>query len=276
MSANPLETKRVFVTGSSRGIGRIVAERLASLGARVAIHGTSKTSTRSFNEADSLDEVAGEIRNATKAEVVPVTGDLTDPEVVTSVAEEVRAAFSGIDVLVNCAGGDIGAVGVGGANAGKPSGNNALDISVEDVRAVMNRNFMTCVLCCREVVPEMRNRRSGAVVNVGSIAGLWGMEGSAIYASSKAAVHEYTRCLAVHLRPYNVRANVVAPGEVVTPRFVNSRVVDQDRMAEDGDLSRYGRPIEVARVVSFLAGEASSYVSGQVIRVDGGQQCWPS
>lgn len=275
MPLRTLENKRVFITGSSRGIGRVVAQHLATLGARVAIHGTTPTSTRSFNEAESLDAVAEEIREISGSEIIAVAGDLSDAEVVHTAAEAVRNAFGGIDILVNCAGGDIGAKGIHGENAGKPAGNNAVDISIEDTRTIMDRNFMTCVLCCREIVPGMRTRKSGSIINIGSIAGMWGMDGSAIYASAKAAVHEYTRCLAMHLRPYNVRANVVAPGEVVTPRFVNSRVIEEERMVESGNLTRYGRPIEVARVIEFLSTDQSSYITGQVIRVDGGQQCWP-
>jgi len=276
MSENPLQGKTAWVTGSSRGIGRVVAEHLASLGARVAVHGTGPFSTRAFDEADSLQAVADAIAQATGAEVLPVWGDLTDKETVSQVAAQIRDRWGQIDILVNCAGGDIGAQGAMGENAGKPLGNDAVHISLQDIRTVLDRNLMTCILCCREVAPEMMERKQGWIVNIGSIAGLAGNQTEAIYSTAKAAVHEYSRCLAALLRPYDVRVTVVAPGGIVTPRFLASRPIDQARAVKSGTLERYGWPIEIARVVAFLVTDASSYVTGQVLRVDGGQQLWPA
>jgi 3-oxoacyl-[acyl-carrier protein] reductase len=272
----PFTGKVAWVTGSSRGIGRAIANHLASLGASVTLHGTTATSTRSFNEGDSLEAVARAIAGEHQVEVLPVHGDLSEEGVVKTLAKQIRSTFGRIDILVNSAGGDIGAQGTGSPTGGKPPHNDAVFISMEDLHAVFNRNLMTCILTCREVAPEMMERRAGQIVNIGSTDGLVGVEKTAIYATAKAAVHEYTRCLALLLRPYNVRANAIAPGDIVTPRWSATRPTDSSLMVTDGTLVRYGRPIEIAHVVEFLVSEASSWVSGQVIRVDGGLQCWPA
>ena len=272
----PLHEKVVWVTGSSRGIGRAIAAHMASLGASVVVHGTGPYSSRAFNEADSLEAVAQAIAAEHGTKVLPVHGDLTDEKTVKALAGEIRARFGRIDILVNSAGGDIGTAGTSGPRGGKPADNDALFISLEDLRTVLDRNLMTCILACREVAPEMMKRKSGSIVNIGSVDGLWGQEKSAIYATAKAAVHEYTRCLALLLRPHNIRVNAIAPGDVMTPRWKASRSYDPRMAVEEGTLDRYGRPVEIARVVEFLVSDAASYITGQVIRADGGTQCWPA
>jgi 3-oxoacyl-[acyl-carrier protein] reductase len=268
--------KVVWVTGSSRGIGRVIAGHLAGLGASVVVHGTTPYSSRAFNEAESLEAVAQAISAEHGTKVLCVHGDLTDEKTVKDVARRIRSQLGRIDLLVNSAGGDIGAEGVSSSLAGKPKNNDALFISMEDLKTVLDRNLMTCILACREVAPEMMQRKSGSIVNIGSNDGLWGKEKSAIYSTAKAAVHQYTRCLALLLRPHNVKVNAVAPGEVMTARWKATRSYDPGKTVEDGTLNRYSRPIEIARVVEFLLSDASSYITGQVIRVDGGSQCWPA
>jgi len=231
------------VTGSSRGIGRAVAHTLAVAGAAVALHGPTPTSIRAFGEGDSLEAAADEMARDTGARILPFPGDLTDDAVVRRLAAEIEAALGPIDILVTCVGGDIGARGVSAPLAGKPESNDAVFVSLEDLRAVLDRNLMSCILCCRAVAPGMMARRSGRIVTFGSIAGAFGHAASAIYSTAKAAVHEYTRCLADQLRPNAVPVNAVPP--------------------------------EVARVVEFLVSEPAGYISGQVIRVDGAKQLFP-
>lgn len=271
-----LNGKIAWVTGSSRGIGRVIATHLASLGSDVVIHGTTPTSTRQLNEAESLNAVAQEIAEQHGVNVMTVHGDLTDESTVENVVSDIRDRFGHIDILINNAGGDIGSGGVEAENAGKPIVNDAIEISLTDVKTILDRNLMTCVLACRAVAPEMIERKKGWIVNIGSIAGLTGLPNMVSYCVSKAAVHEYTRCLAGQLRPHGVYANVVAPGEIITARFEASRPIKEERKVETGELTRYGWPFEVARVVEFFVTADSSYVTGQVLRVDGGAQLWPS
>lgn len=273
---NRLENKVAWVTGSSRGIGRVVASHLASLGAKVAIHGTTPTSTRQLDEAESLDAVAEEIAAEHDADVLAVHGDLTDVETVQRNVAQIRDRFGRIDILINNAGGDIGSKGVTAENAGKPVVNDAVNISLTDVQTILDRNLRTCILVCRAVVPEMMERNEGWVVTIGSIAGLSGHPWEVSYSVAKAAVHEYTRCLAAQLRPHGVYANVIAPGEIITRRFEASRATREERKVETGPLTRYGWPREVAKAVEFFVTSDSSYITGQVLRVDGGAQLWPA
>jgi len=271
-----LNNKVAWITGSSRGIGKAIAEHFASKGAQVVIHGSRPDSPKVFQEGESLQANAGGIEKNYDTSCIAVTGDLTNETVVQNIVSEIHEKMGQIDILVNCAGGDIGSKGVQAGMAGKPDGNDALLISLEDIKTVMDRNFLTCVLCCKAVVPEMMKRKNGKIINIGSIAALTGISGSTIYASAKAAVHEYSRCLAVQLRPYDITVNVVAPGDTVTERFLASRVTEDARKVQSGTLDRYGWPVEIAAAVEFLASDASSFISGEVIRVDGGSQCWPS
>jgi 3-oxoacyl-[acyl-carrier protein] reductase len=253
-----------------------MATKLCQLGAAVAIHGTRFDSPRSFGEGESMEQVARDIAAEAVGKVTPVWGDVTDESEVKRMAEEVRSRLGPIDILVANAGGDIGAGGTGIGRGGRPNPDDCIGIPLPDIRAVIDRNLLSCILCCRAVAPGMMERKHGRIITIGSIAGTFGRDDGAIYAVAKAAVHEYTRCLAVQLRPYNVSVNCVAPGGTVTNRFLVIHSIDQGKLIEEGTLDRYGRPHEIASVVSFLASEEGRFISGQVIRVDGGSQCWPA
>ena len=276
MSGKRLAGRVAWVTGSSRGIGRVVADHLASLGAKVVVHGTTPTSTRQLDEAESLEAVASEIADAHGAEVLAVHGDLTSEAAVEDLHARIRERLGEVDILINNAGGDIGARGVTAENAGKPIVNDAVHIPMEDARSILDRNLMTCILVSRAVAPTMIDRERGWIVTIGSIAGLSGHRNAVMYSTAKAAVHEYTRCLAAQLRPHGVYANVIAPGEIITARFLASRPTRDERKVREGPLTRYGWPEEVAKAVEFLVTEDGSYITGQVLRIDGGTQLFPS
>jgi 3-oxoacyl-[acyl-carrier protein] reductase len=150
-----LDGRVAWVTGSSRGLGRAIAAHLASLGAHVVVHGTTPTSTRAFDEAESLAAVATAIADEHRVQTLAVHGDLGDASTVDRVVAEIHAAFQQIDILVHAAGGGIGAAGTAGPNAGKPDPNDAIFVSMADIEAVLNRNLMSTILVCRCVAPEI-------------------------------------------------------------------------------------------------------------------------
>jgi 3-oxoacyl-[acyl-carrier protein] reductase len=269
-----LSGKTAWVTGSSRGIGQAIAVQLAQAGANVVVHGSTMNSSSYFKEGASLAEVAEKIAGDTGVKALCVAGDLRQAAVVKDLVNKIREELGHIDILVNNAGGDIGSMGATGKNAGKiAEGNDALFLPYEEVRTILDRNLMTCINVCKEVVPAMIDKKEGWVVNIGSIAGMAGLAMGAIYATSKAAVHEYTRCLAALVRPHGVHVNCIAPGDTLSERYKATRPLEKERMNE-ASLERYGWPAEIARAVEFLVSEGGSYITGQVIRVDGGKQIW--
>jgi 3-oxoacyl-[acyl-carrier protein] reductase len=257
-----------LVTGSGRGLGRCIAERLSALGAAVAVHDISEEAPAQYGEAANLTQVAAEIARGGRA-AIGVIGDITDEAAVARMVRQVEAALGPISILINCAGGDIAAAG------GKPDPNGALDIAMADAAAVMNRNFFGTLLMCRAVVPGMARRNSGAVVNFGSLNGQMGVSPEVIYACAKAAILHYTRCLALEMRPHGVRVNAVSPGPAMTARFLATRETDPRMQVQSPCLDRYATPDEIADTVAFLASGQSRFISGQVLRVDGGLTLFP-
>jgi 3-oxoacyl-[acyl-carrier protein] reductase len=259
-----------LVTGAGRGLGREFAERLAALGCAVGVHGMREHGPAEYGEGTTLTDTAAQIGERHEVRTCKVLGDLTVGDDVRRVVKTVEDELGPIGIMVHNAGGDIAAAG------GKPDPNDAVMIKEVDVRAVLDRNLLSTILVCQQVARGMMERRAGRIVTLGSVAGHVGCPNSSIYATAKAGVVHYTRCLAAQLRPFDITANCIAPGDTRTGRYLNTREVDQSKMITEGTLDRIALVDEVSRVVEFFAGPLGAFVTGQVLRVDGGSQTWPA
>lgn len=258
MTSMNLVGKIALVTGSSRGLGRHYALHLARAGADVMIHDVNAAAAAQFGEAASGEAVAEEIRALGRRSAF-LTADLTDPAQIEDFARRAIEQFGQIDILVNNAGGDIG------ARTPRPDPNNAIDIKVEDIQAVLNLNLLNTMCMCKFIGAHMRERHSGKIVNVGSAAGHSPTTVGIIYAAAKAGISHYTRCLGEQLRPYDVNVNCIAPAATYTGRFKATRVPGDVLKTEGARLQRVAQPEDMAKIVAFLAGPDSDYLTGETI-----------
>ena len=256
-----LSGRTALVTGASMGIGRAIARSLAGEGVSLAVVARREA---------LLAELAEEIVRVQAPRPAIIAADLMEEGAPQRVADAALKALGSVEILVNCAGGDIGALG------GKPEPNDALGIPLEDVRALTENNLYGTILICQAFVPPMVQAGSGSVINIGSAAAHFGVTNGVIYAALKAAVIHYTRCLAKAVQSEGVRINAVSPGATKTARFEATRVVDPQMMdSSKKSLVRYAEPGEIAEAVAFLASPRSKFISGQVLRVDGGETVFP-
>jgi 3-oxoacyl-[acyl-carrier protein] reductase len=233
-----LEGRTALVTGGSRGIGRAIAAELVNAGAEVVI------GYRSGSE--EAEELAGEV--GCRA----IQADISDPEQAKRLVDEA----GDVDILVN--------------NAGVTRDGLLARMSDEDWRVVLDTNLGGTFNTCRAVSRGMMKRRGGAIVNVSSIVGVHGNPGQTNYSASKAGIIGFTKALARELGSRGVRANVVAPGYIST-RLTNELPEElQQSMLASTPLGRFGDPEDVAGAVRFLSSDASSFITGEVLLVDGG------
>ena len=241
-----LDGKVAIVTGAARGIGQAIAVRLASAGADLALCDL---------DASWLTETAGHVTSlGRRAECFAV--DVSKGEAVSGVVAEVEKAFGRIDILVN--------------NAGITKDMFLMRMSEADWDAVLTVNLKGAFLFTKAVSRTMMRQRSGAIVNVASIIGLIGNAGQCNYAASKAGLIALTKSVAKELASRNIRANAVAPGYIQTKMTEKLPEDIKQKMLDLIPLGRFGLPEDVAKVVLFLASDASAYVTGQVVTVCGG------
>jgi 3-oxoacyl-[acyl-carrier protein] reductase len=238
-----LTGRTALVTGSTRGIGRAIAESLAAAGAKVAIVGRDETRARA-----AADAISAEARG--------FACDVGDPTSVTTLVEDVEREFGGIDILVN--------------NAGLTRDNILFRIKDEDWDAVIDTNLRGAFVAIRAASRGMMKRRWGRIINIASVVGLVGNKGQVNYAASKAGLIGLTKSVAKELASRNVLANVVAPGYIETDMTAAMADEAKTTLSAQIPLGRLGTPQDIAGMVTFLASDSASYITGQTFVVDGG------
>lgn len=248
MEARILENKNVILTGTGRGIGRAMLERFASNGANIWAH--ARKETEEFrNECSKTAETFG-------VQVWPICFDMTDHNAMKEAVKTIRSYKHTVDGLVN--------------NAGITY--NAL-FQMSDIRCVreqMEVNFFAPYIFTQYIVKMMVRGKSGSIVNISSSAGIDGNPGKSAYGASKAAVIAMTKAIAGELGESGIRANCIAPGIVDTDMVATMPDYIIEDVKRNVDLRRTGKPTDIADVAAFLVSDLSSYITGQVIRVDGG------
>ena len=238
-----LTGRTALVTGSTRGIGRAIAETLAGCGASVAVVG---------RDAARAAEVAAALGDRARG----FACDVADTASVARLVADAEAAFGAVDVLVN--------------NAGLTRDNLLMRIKDDDWDAVLDANLRGAFAAIRAASRGMMKRRWGRIVNLASVVGITGNKGQANYAASKAGLIGLTKSVAKELASRNILANAVAPGLIETD--MTAAMTEEARAAMGGaiPLGRMGTPADIAGVVAFLASDHAAYITGQVFVVDGG------
>ena len=242
-----LKGKVAIVTGGSRGIGRAVCVKLAALGADIAF-------SYAGNEAAAQETKAA--LEGLGVKVLAMRADVSSGEAVDVFFAKVLEDFGKIDILVN--------------NAGVTKDGLAMRMKEADFDRVVDTNLKGAFLCCKAAARPMMKQRSGRMINLASVVALRGNAGQANYCASKAGVIGLTKSLAKELGGRGINVNAIAPGLIETDMTAVLPAENKAAMLATIPLARAGRPEDVAEAAAFLAGDGAAYITGQVLRVDGG------
>ncbi len=242
-----LDGRTALVTGASRGIGRAIALQLAEAGAKVAL--LSRTEA-------SVQEVAHAIESYYPGQALPFVGDVAAPQLADKVVAQITQLWGQLDILVN--------------NAGITRDTLLLRMSEEDWDSVLDTNLKGAFLFTRAALKPMMRQRWGRIINISSISGITGNVGQANYSASKAALIAFTRTVAVEMGSRNITCNAIAPGLIETDMTQSLADSVKEYALQRIALKRFGTPEEVAYGVLFLCSEFASYITGQVLVIDGG------
>ena len=248
MAVNSLEGQVALVTGASRGIGAVIARRLAQDGAKVAVnYQSSEEAARQV--AQSIIDLGGE--------ALVMAGDVSREDSAEGFVKQVLEQWGRIDILVN--------------NAGITRDRLLLRMTAEDWDRVIEVNLRGAFLCTRYVMPHLIRRRQGRVINISSVVGLGGNPGQANYAASKAGLIGFTKAVAREVASRNITVNALAPGFIDTGGMVG-QMTEEARKQVLGriPMGRFGSADDVAEAVVFLCGAGAGYITGQVLTIDGG------
>ena len=240
--------KTVFVTGATRGIGKEIVMSMAKAGYDVAINYRTKT--------DELETLKSEIENEFHVKCAFVQGDVAKFEDAEKMVKETVEQLGKIDVLVN--------------NAGITKDGLLMRMAKEDFESVININLVGTFNVTRNVIPLMIKQKSGRVINISSVVGVTGNAGQTNYSASKAGIIGFTKSLAREVASRNILVNAVAPGFIATDMTSVLSDSVKENINTQIPLKRMGTAQDVANLVKFLASEEASYITGQVINVDGG------
>lgn len=269
-----LKANNIILTGATRGLGLSHAHCLAKQGYNLAIVDISEDACSVYGETDSVESLKKSLTyDGNKIEFYAC--DLTDAETTKKVFTQINEDFGSIGGLVANAGGDVS--GNDSRASGGKATNNSILISQENHDQIFDRNYLTCFNSLRAVIPHMQKNKYGKIVTTSSISAGYGVDKETAYSVAKAAVAHLTRCVAVELRDFDINVNCISPGGTLTGRF---QATIKDRSKEDKEkifnedasfLKKPADPAYISSVVKFLISEDSDYISGQVVRIDGGQ-----